>query len=66
MQLCVYSHINNLIKCAKTLSVTLQMSHILSEKRVTKSVSDQRGVRPDCKMCVRDTKCYWDLENIEQ
>ena len=25
-----------------------------------------RGVSPDCKMCVRDTKCSLDLENIEQ
>ena len=33
----------------------LQMCHVLSENRVTKSGSDSRGVSPDCKMCVRDT-----------
>ncbi len=44
----------------------LQMCHIHSEKRVTKTVSAPRGVSPDCKMCVRDTKYSLDLENIEQ
>ena len=33
----------------------LQMCHILSENRVTYSVSAPRCVSPDCKMCVRDT-----------
>ena len=36
--------------------VFLQMCHVLSENRFTKSVSVARGVSPDCKMCVRDMK----------
>ena len=31
------------------------MYHIHSENRVTYSISDPRGVSPDCKMCERDT-----------
>ena len=36
------------------------MCHILSENRVTYSVSAPRCVSTDCKMCVRDTKCLLD------
>ena len=32
------------------------MCHILSENRVTKSVSAPLGFSPNCKMCIRDTK----------
>ena len=38
---------------------------ILSDNRVTKSVSDLRGVSPDCKMCVRDTNAiFWTVNNL--
>ena len=45
---------------------SLQVCHIHSENRVTYLIGDPRGVSPDCKMCVRDTKYSLDLENIEQ
>ena len=37
-----------------SLLFSLQVCHIHSENRVTYSISDPRGVSPDCKMCVRE------------
>ena len=50
MQLCIYNRMK-----IWPLLFFLQMCHILSENRVTYSVSAPRCVSPDCKMCVRDT-----------
>lgn len=37
------------------MTAILPVCHILSENRVTKSVSAPLGFSPNCKMCVRDT-----------
>ena len=50
MRLCIYNRMK-----IWPLLFSLQMCHIHSENRVTYSISDPRGVSPDCKMCVRDT-----------
>ena len=63
MQLCIYNHMKiwtyNFIFLYRyalwSLLFSLQVCHIHSENRVTYSISDPRGVSPDCKMCVRVT-----------